>query len=194
MAPEPAHDAEVDGDQTAAVVDEQVSRVHVGVKEAVAQRVAQECLDQHAAEFWQVETLRHETGAVGQRRGVDPFQGQHFLGGAVPVDRRHAEIRIVLGVLGHFRERRRLETEIHFDHHRAAQRVDHLDEAEPPRFGDRFSACTRGEGESAEIGVEALFDAGPQNLDRDGACLARSLDRGAMHLRNRGGGDRRAEA
>ena len=51
----------------------------------------------------------------------------------------------------------------------------------------------RGEGEGAEIGVEALFDAGPQHFDRDGARPVRSLDRGAMHLRDRGGGDRRAE-
>jgi hypothetical protein len=42
LGAEPAHDAEVHGDQPALVVDEQVSRMHVGVKEAVAQRVAQE--------------------------------------------------------------------------------------------------------------------------------------------------------
>ena len=66
--------------------------------------------------------------------------------------------------------------------------------AQPPCFGRQILGVHRGEGESAEIGVEALFDAGPQNLDRDGARLARSLDRGAMHLRDRGGGDRRAEA
>ena len=191
---QPAHDAEVDGDQPAAVVDEQISRMHVGVKEAVAQRVAQECLDQHAAEFRQVETFRHKAGAVGQRRGVDPFQGQHFLGGAVPVDRRHAEIRIVLGVLGHFRERRRLEAEIHLDHDRAAQRLDHFDETEPPCFRRKIFGVPRGEGEGAEIGVETLFDAGPQHLDGNVTRPVRGLDRGAMHLRNRGGGDRRAEA
>ena len=156
------------------------------------------CLDQHAAEFRQVETLGHKTGAVGQRRGVDPFQGQHFLGGAVPVHRRHAEIRIVLGVLGHFRERRRFEAEIHFDRHRAAQRLDHFDEPQPPRFGRQILGVPRGEGEGAEIGMETLLDAGPQHFDRDGARLVCGLDLGldrrAMHLRDRGGGDRRAEA
>ena len=45
LRPEPAHDAEVDEGELAVGVDEQVSRMHVGVEEAVAQRVAQEGLD-----------------------------------------------------------------------------------------------------------------------------------------------------
>ena len=39
---EPAHDAEIDGDEAAVVVDEQVALVHVGVEEAVAHGVAEE--------------------------------------------------------------------------------------------------------------------------------------------------------
>src|SRR5450759_2115847 len=45
LRPQPSHDAEVDRDQPAFVVDEQVARMHVGVKEAVAQGMAQEALD-----------------------------------------------------------------------------------------------------------------------------------------------------
>ena len=85
------------------MVDEQISGMHVGVKEAVAQRMAQEGLDQRAGELRQVETLGREAGAVRQRRRVDPFERQHFLAGAVPVDRRHAKTGILLGVLGHLR-------------------------------------------------------------------------------------------
>ena len=58
LRPEPPHDAEVDGDQPAVVVDEQIARMHVGVKKAVAQSVAQETLDHLAAERRQVEALR----------------------------------------------------------------------------------------------------------------------------------------
>ena len=36
LRPEPAHDAEIDRDQPALRVDEQIARMHVGVKEAVA--------------------------------------------------------------------------------------------------------------------------------------------------------------
>ena len=80
-------------------VDEQVARMHVGVEEAVAQRVAQEGLHQRAAERRQVEPARCERGAVGQRRAVDPFEREHVARGALPVDRRHAEVRIVLRVV-----------------------------------------------------------------------------------------------
>ena len=132
---EPTHDAEVDRDQAPIVVDEQIARMHVGVKEAVAQRMAKKGLDQRAGDRREVEALGIEPRAVRQRRGVDPFQRQDFLGGAVPVDRRHAEIRIVLGVLRHLRKRRGLQAEIHLHRHGAAQGIDHFDKPQPPRLG-----------------------------------------------------------
>ena len=49
LAPEPAHDAEIDGDDAAILVDEEISLMHVGVEKPVAQRVAQEGLDQGPA-------------------------------------------------------------------------------------------------------------------------------------------------
>ena len=143
---EPAHDAEIDGDEPAVVVDEQISRMHVGVKETVAQRVAEKRLDHGARELAQVEALGGEPRAIRQRRRIDPFQRQHVLAGAVPVDRGHAKIRIVLGVLGHFRERRRLQAKVHLDRDRAPQRVDHLDEPQPPRLGGKVFGVTRHEG------------------------------------------------
>ena len=79
----------------------------------------------------------------------------------------NAEIRIVLGVLGHLRERRRFQAEIHLDRDRAAQRVDDLDEPQPPRLGGKVFGVARDKGEGAQIGVEAPLDAGPQHLHRD---------------------------
>ena len=55
---EPAHDAEIDGNEPPVIVDEQISRVHVSVKEAVAQRVAEKRLDQRTRELRQVEAFR----------------------------------------------------------------------------------------------------------------------------------------
>ena len=46
---EPAGNAEIDGDDGAVRIDEQIARMHVGVEEAVAQRVAQEGLHRFAA-------------------------------------------------------------------------------------------------------------------------------------------------
>ena len=194
LGAEPAHDAEVDGDQPAVIVDEQISRMHVGVKEAVAQRVAEKCLDQRAGELRQIETLGSQPRAVGQRRGVDPFQRQHFLGGAVPIDRRHAEIRIVLGVLGHLRERRRLEAEIHLDHDRAPQRLDHFDEPQPPRLGGKILGVPRGEGEGARSAWKRRSTPGRSTLTATARGPPAVATVAAMHLRDRGGGDRRAEA
>ena len=96
---EPAHDAEIDRDDAAVGVDEQVARMHVGMEEAVAQRMAQEGLHQRAAERRQVEPAGCERRAVGQRRAVDPFEREHLARGAFPVDRRHAEVGIVLDVI-----------------------------------------------------------------------------------------------
>ncbi len=64
LGAEPPHDAEVDGDQLARVVREQVARMHVGVKKAVAQRVPQERLDHSTGESLEVEALGLEPGAV----------------------------------------------------------------------------------------------------------------------------------
>ena len=41
LGAEPTHDAEVDGHQASIRIDEQVAGMHVGVEEAVAQRVTQ---------------------------------------------------------------------------------------------------------------------------------------------------------
>ena len=48
-----------------------------------------------------------------------------------------------------------------------AQRVDDLDEPQPPRLGGEVLGVARDEGEGAQVGAEAALDAGPQHLDRD---------------------------
>ena len=52
---EPSHDAEIDRDEAALIVEEQIAGMHVGVEEAVAQRVAQETLDHLAAEVLEID-------------------------------------------------------------------------------------------------------------------------------------------
>ena len=106
LQPEPAHDAEIDRDQPAGLVEEQIAGMHVGMEEAVAQRVAQKTLDHLAPEIGQVDLRLLEPRVVVQRDAVDPLHRQHVMGGAVPVDRRHAKIRIVAGVLRHLGQAR----------------------------------------------------------------------------------------
>src|SRR5262245_11340215 len=51
---QPSHDAKVDRDQPSLGVDEEIARMHVGMKKAVPKCVAQEGLDQSAAEPWEI--------------------------------------------------------------------------------------------------------------------------------------------
>ena len=53
-----AHDPEVDGDDAAIAVDEQISLVHVGMEESVAHCVSQESLDDVSSQRRQVESGR----------------------------------------------------------------------------------------------------------------------------------------
>ncbi len=191
---EPAHDAEVHRHQAAVGVDEQIAGMHVGVEEAVAQRVAQEALDHVAAKRRQVEALGRKRGVVVERRAVDPFEREHFARGAVPVDAGHAKVGVLAGVLGHFGQRGRFQPEIHFDRHRAGERRHRLDRTQPLRFEREIFRLARGVEESVEIGLEAPLDAGPQDFHRHRLARAVLVDLGAMHLRDRGGGNRRTEA
>ena len=59
LGPEPAHDAEIDGDDVARLVDQQVALVHVGMEKAVAHGVAQE-----RAQHREPERLQVDAGAL----------------------------------------------------------------------------------------------------------------------------------
>jgi hypothetical protein len=194
LRPEPSHDAEVDRDQFAVGVNEQIAGMHVGVEESVAQRVAQEALDHVAAERRQIEALGFERGAVVERRAVDPFQRQHLARGAVPVHRRHPEILVVARILRHLGQRCGLQTEIHFHRHRAGKCRHRLDRAQPLRLERDAFRLARDVEEGVEIGLEAPLDAGAQDFHRHRLARAIGCDLGAVHLRDRSGGDRRAEA
>ena len=194
LGAEPAHDAEIDGDQLAVVINKEISRMHVGVKEAVAQRMAEKGLNQRPGELPQVEAFGQQPRPVRQRRRIDPFQRQHLLGGAVPVHTGDAKIRIVFGVLGHFRERRGLQAKVHLDRDRAPQGVDHFDETKPPRLGGNAFSVTRHVVEGAQVGIKAAFDTRPQQFDRDRPRAVFAGDFRPMHLRDRGRSDRRTKA
>ena len=116
---------------------EQIAGVHVGVKETVAHRMAQEGLDQGAAETRQIRARAPQGLDIGQRNAVDPFQRHDFAGAAVPIDLRHQKIVVAMGVFGEFRRRGGLKPEIHLDLDRAGQSVDHADRIEPLRLGGK---------------------------------------------------------
>ena len=163
---EPAHDAEVDRDEPAGVVEKQIAGVHVGMKEAVAQRMAQETLDHLAPEVGQIDLRLLEPRMIGERNAVDPFHGQDIVRGAIPVDGGHAKVRIVAGVLRHLRQRGRLQPQIHLHRDRARHGVDDLDQPQPPRFGRIDLGLVRDEEEIGKVAAEARGHIGPQHLHR----------------------------
>ena len=193
LTPEPTHDAEIDGDKAPGVVDKQISRMHVGVKEPIAQRMAQERLDHRAREMLEIETFGFEARTIRERNGFDPFEREHVAGGAVPVHGRNAEIRIVAGILGHFGERGGFEPQVHLQRHCAAQCVHHFHQSQAAPFGRNHLAATCCEGECIEIDLEAPLNAGPEHFDRHRAAVKFAGYFGAVHLGDRGGRHRRAE-
>ena len=56
------------------------------MEEAVAERVAEEDLDQPPGKRRQVVAGRPERGEVGQLDAVDPFERQHVARGQLPLD------------------------------------------------------------------------------------------------------------
>ena len=131
---------------------------------------------------------------VAERDAVDPFHGQHVVGGAVPVDGGHAKIRIVACVLRHLGHRGRFQPQIHLHRHRARHGVDDFDQPQAPRFGRIFFGIVGDEEEIAEVAPEPRGHIGPQHFYRDRLADAVTFGFAAMHLRDRGRRDRGAEA
>ena len=99
---EAAGNAEVDGNDAAAGFHEEIAGMHVGVEETVAQRVAQERLDQRRGDRLEVVAGIAQARDIGHLDALDPVHGDDVAPGALPVDRGNAEARIVARVLGEF--------------------------------------------------------------------------------------------
>ena len=128
--------------------------MHVGVEEAVAQRVAQEGLDHRAAERRQVEALAPRALARSLS-GVPSIHSSVSTSRAVrsqsTAGTRKSGSSLVFS--RHLRERGGFEPQVHLDRDRARQRVDHLDQPQPPRLGRMALGGARREIESVEIGA-----------------------------------------
>ena len=89
--------------------------MHVGVEEAVAHRVREEAAQDDEAELAAIVAGGVERGVVGDRDPVDPFERQHALGGAQPIDVGHAEAFGRRDVLRHLRDGGSLEPQVHLE-------------------------------------------------------------------------------
>ena len=191
--PEPTHDAKIDGDNHAGVVDEQIALMHVGVEKAVAHRVAQEAADHRQSESLEIEPASGERRVIADRRAVDPFERQHALGGAPPVDGRGANAFAGLDIVGHFRNGRGLEPQIHFEIGRMLQVADDGDGFQAADRRIVFFNHSRREEVAVEIAAEKFLNVGPENLHRNRRPHAVAQHVRLVHLRDRRRGDRRSK-
>ncbi len=101
---------------------------------------------------------------------------------------------MVIGdIVAKLRGRRRLQPKIRLQFHRAGERVDDFDGAQPPPFRGKALGDSRDHIHIGEIARELPLDAGPQHLHRDLAFALVVAGVGDMHLRHRGRRDRLAE-
>ena len=191
---QPAGNAEVDRDDGAVGLDEQIAGMHVGMEEAVAQRVAQERLDQVGGDRLQVVAGRLEGGDVVHLDAVDPLHGQDIASGALPVHGRHAKAGVAPGVLAELRKGCRLEPQVHFDPGGLRQCLRHLDRPQPPRGGNVFFLQPGGQEIAFEIVEEAPPHAGTDHLHRHFGGHAVMQRLGVVHLGDGRGRHRVAEA
>ncbi len=164
------------------------------MEEAVAQRMAQEGLDQRVGKRVEIVAGGAQAVDVGHLDAVDPLHGDHVAAGALPIDRRHAEAGILLGVFGDFGKGGGLEPQIHLDLGGLLERLRDLDR--PQAAAGRHEALLHVGDEIHRLDVvgEALAHAGADDLDGDLLAARRRIDLGRMHLGDRGGGNRLAEA
>jgi aminobutyraldehyde dehydrogenase len=80
FGPKPSHDAEIDGNDAALGVDEQIARMHVGMEEAVAQRVSEERLDEVGGDRLEIVT------GGGKAEGDGFFFKPTLVAGALQTD------------------------------------------------------------------------------------------------------------
>src|SRR5438552_5899664 len=111
-----SHDAEVERDVFALVRrvgrDEDVSRMHVGVEEAVAKNLGEENLDTGARELLNVDALHDEPVDLGNRRSLHLLHDHYFAAAPVPEDLGHEKQRRVEEIAAELRAVRSFPREI----------------------------------------------------------------------------------
>ena len=186
--------AHVHRDDHAGGIDEEIAGMHVGMEEAVTQRMAQEGLDQRVGQRIKVVPGGQKPVDIRHLDAVDPFHGDDITSGPFPVHGRNAEPGIVLGILGNLRKGGGLQPQIHFDLGGLLERPGHLDRSQPSGMRQEALLQMRHQIHGFEISGEALAHAGTGHLHGHLAPPLRCVHLGRMHLRNRCGGDRLVEA
>ena len=87
------HDAEVERDVAAIGRHQDVSRMHVRMKEAVAEHLGEKDLDSRARELRNVHALPAQLVHLANRRAVHPLHRHDGARAEVPIHLRHGKER-----------------------------------------------------------------------------------------------------
>ena len=189
---EPTHDAEIDRDDAPLRVDEEIALMHVGVEEAVAQRMAQERLDQRRAELRRIESElgerdRDRTAATPSIHSIVStsrvVRSQSIFGHA----KLGSSARFSANSEAAAASRRK---SISMRTERASVSTTSTRRSRRSLRREPLGASRAAKNMSDEVAREAPLDARPQDLDRDLALAVAVAHAGAMHLRDRGRGHR----
>ena len=184
-----AHDAEVEEDDLAVVIDIEVARVQVAVEQPMAQPALEDTEQQCFDQFGAVEAALADLGDIVDTHAGDSFHRQDALAGQIPVHLRHPDVAAQRGGMhvGHPRVHRLgLEAKVQFFGEVVGEVGHHVLCGEPPpHLGQLHELRTALE--DLEIGGHSATDAGPLDLDHD---LFTGVQGRVVRLRDRRRGER----
>ena len=164
---DPAHDAEVKGDDVTVRRDLQVALVHVGMEEPIPQRVVQEQLQHPCAQNPAIMARRIDQGVVVQPDPFGPTQRHHVAAGQGPDRLGHLKAFVLDRVRRKFGGGRAFQPQVKFARDHAFEMGNHVNRAQAAgKRGQPFDPAGR-QIEGVNILAEGAFDPRTQDLDRD---------------------------
>ena len=188
---EAAHDAEVHRDVVGRVAgDEDVSGVQVGVEEVVAEDLGEEDLGPPLGELLEVEPRLAERLDVVHRDAVDPIEHQHVAPGMRPMHLRDLQQPGPEEVTPQGRGGRALPQHVELVEKDLLELRDDRRRTEPA-YGRNEALHEPGEqAQETDVAPDHLLERRPHHLDDDRRPARKP---GRVHLRDRGGGERRLD-
>src|SRR6185437_13524871 len=155
-------DAEIDNDDRARGVDEEIARVEIGVKKAVAEDLIEEGARGVRHDGVYVVPRGNEPLTVIDADAADALERQHLAAGATPIDLGHVKGRVLGEIRTQLRSSSRLEAEIHLLLDRIGQRIHHRHRLEAAQHRLRALGEPGQPEKKIKIAGEGGVDAGAQ--------------------------------
>ena len=185
---EAAHHAEVHQRQAVVGRQQHVAGMRVGVEDAVYKNLLEVGAEQLFGQGGPVNFGALDGAHRRDLRTFDVVHRQHTCRREVVDGERNDNELEVLQLAGERDEVPRLFAVIQLGHQRPAELLEHADRVHVPGGAAEPIEQRRDFVEGVEIFQDTVLDTGPLHLDRDPASAA---EHGAVHLPERGRGDRR---